>query len=57
MSDASQPAAVISREDEFFSFDEKPNAIADAPMSVETEVTSYFNSDPVTESLHQFPRI
>uniref|UniRef100_A0A3Q2ECX1 HAT C-terminal dimerisation domain-containing protein n=1 Tax=Cyprinodon variegatus TaxID=28743 RepID=A0A3Q2ECX1_CYPVA len=57
MSDAAQPAAVISYEDDFFSFDEKPNAMADALMSVETEVTSYLNSDPVIESLHQFPRI
>jgi len=54
---APQPAAVTSRDDDFFSFDEKPNAMADAPMSVETEVTSYFNSDPVMESLHQFLRI
>uniref|UniRef100_A0A672KH92 HAT C-terminal dimerisation domain-containing protein n=1 Tax=Sinocyclocheilus grahami TaxID=75366 RepID=A0A672KH92_SINGR len=57
MIDAPQPAAVTSREDDFFSFDEQPNAMANAPMSVETEVTSYFNSDPVMESLHQFPRI
>ncbi|KAI7813886.1 putative zinc finger BED domain-containing protein 4-like, partial [Triplophysa rosa] len=42
MIDAPQPDVVISREDDFFSFDEQPNAIADAPMSVETEVTFQF---------------
>lgn len=57
MRDAPQPAAVTSHEDDFFSLDEKPNAMADAPMLLETEVTSYFNSDLVMESLHQFPRI
>lgn len=45
------------REDDFFSFAEEPNVMADVPVSVKTEVTSYFNSDPVMESLHQFPRI
>uniref|UniRef100_A0A8C9X4J4 BED-type domain-containing protein n=1 Tax=Sander lucioperca TaxID=283035 RepID=A0A8C9X4J4_SANLU len=57
MPDVPQPAAVASSEEDFFSFDALPNATADAPMSVETEVMSYLSSAPVMESLHQFPRI
>uniref|UniRef100_A0A3Q3G085 BED-type domain-containing protein n=1 Tax=Labrus bergylta TaxID=56723 RepID=A0A3Q3G085_9LABR len=37
MPDAPQPAA--TSEDDFFSFDVQPNATADVPMSVETEVS------------------
>lgn len=55
-SNAPQSTEVTSREDIFFSFDEQSGAM-DAPMSVETEVASYFNADPVMETLHQFPRI
>lgn len=56
-SNAPQSTEVTSREDDFFLFDEQSGAMDDAPMSVETEVASYFNADPVMESLHQFPRI
>lgn len=55
--DLPQPAVVGPSEKDFFSFDEQVNVSADAPMSVETEVTSYLNSAPVMESLHLFPRI
>lgn len=58
MPDPPQPAAVApSEEDDFFSFEEPVNVSDEAPMSVETEVTSYLNSAPVMESLHLFPRI
>lgn len=57
MPDVPQPAAVASSEEDFFAFDLQPVTTADAPMSVETEVMSYFNSAPTMESLHQFPRI
>ena len=57
MPDVPQPAAVASSEEDFFAFDLQPITTADAPMSVETEVMSYFNSAPTMESLHQFPRI
>lgn len=57
MPDVPQPAAVASSEEDFFAIDLQPVTTADAPMSVETEVMSYFNSAPTMESLHQFPRI
>ncbi len=57
MPDAPQRSAVASSKEDFFSFDEHPNAMAEAPMSVETEVMSYFSSAPTMESLHKFPRI
>ena len=57
MPEAPQPAVVTPSEEDFFSFDEQGGVSADAPMSVETEITSYLNSAPVMESLHRFPRI
>ncbi|KAI4828611.1 hypothetical protein KUCAC02_022691 [Chaenocephalus aceratus] len=57
MPDVPQPAAVASSEEDFFAFDLQPVTTADAPMSVETEVMSYFNAAPTMESLHQFPII
>nr|XP_029138722.1 uncharacterized protein LOC114922126 [Labrus bergylta] len=39
MPDAPQPAA--TSEDDFFSFDVQPNATADVPMSVETEMSQW----------------
>ncbi|KAF0038015.1 hypothetical protein F2P81_010889 [Scophthalmus maximus] len=38
MPDAPQPAAMAPSEEDFFSFDEQVNVLADAPMRVETEL-------------------
>ncbi|AWP06425.1 putative zinc finger BED domain-containing protein 4-like [Scophthalmus maximus] len=52
MPDAPQPAAMAPSEEDFFSFDEQVNVLADAPMRVETErlllmrFNRFFSSPP-----------
>ncbi|XP_060899697.1 uncharacterized protein LOC132978509 [Labrus mixtus] len=54
MPDAPQPAA--TSEDDFFFFDVQPNATADVPMSVETEMSQWLKQ-PAASSLLQNLRL
>uniref|UniRef100_A0A3Q3QQ40 BED-type domain-containing protein n=1 Tax=Monopterus albus TaxID=43700 RepID=A0A3Q3QQ40_MONAL len=50
MIDAPQPAAVTSCEDDFFSFDEQPNAMAEAPIFQELKKTALRYNAPIPSS-------